>query len=185
MISFEPLTPANWIALVELFGDKGACGGCWCMYWRCNVAEYNRQKGTGNREAFQKIVERSSPGVLGYVSNIAVGWCAIAPRKEYIRLENSKILKRIDDKVVWSVSCFFIKKEFRRKHLSVPLLKATVDFAFGKGAHIIEGYPIEVVSGSLPDTFAWTGVMATYAKAGFKEVERRSATRPIMRLYKH
>jgi len=33
------LSPALWPALVELFGPRGACGGCWCMYWRLEKGE--------------------------------------------------------------------------------------------------------------------------------------------------
>ncbi len=29
-----PLTPELWPALERLFGAHGACGGCWCMWWR-------------------------------------------------------------------------------------------------------------------------------------------------------
>ena len=182
MIGFEPLTPANWNALIELFGEKGACGGCWCMYWRCNAADYNRQKGIKNKNAFKKIVDRISPGILGFVDNIPAAWCAIAPRQEYIRLANSKILKPVDGEAVWSVSCFFIKKQYRRNHFSVPLLKAAVEFAFLNGAGHVEGYPIDTSRGPVADTFAWTGILSTYKNAGFIEVERRSETRPIMRL---
>ena len=93
-------------------------------------------------------------------------------------------MKPVDDKKVWSVSCFFITKEFRRKGLSVPLLKAAIDFAISKGANIVEGYPTEPTTGRMADAFAWTGIAATFQKAGFKEVERRSKGRPIMRYFK-
>jgi len=33
----------------------------------------------------------------------------------------------------------------------------------------------------MPDVFAWTGFASAFKKAGFKEVIRRSETRPIMR----
>jgi hypothetical protein len=35
----------------------------------------------------------------------------------------------------------------------------------------------------MPDAFAWTGISAAFQSAGFKEVARRSETRPIMRFY--
>ena len=181
---FLPLTIATWGDLVELFGDKGACGGCWCMYWRARAAGFNNQKGEANKKAMKKLLKKSSPGIMAYVRDKAVGWCAVAPRDEYIRLETSRILKPVDDKKVWSVSCFFITKEFRRKGLSVPLLKAAIDFAISKGANIVEGYPTEPTAGRMADAFAWTGIAATFQEAGFKEVERRSEGRPIVRYFK-
>lgn len=113
--TFLPLTVATWNDLVELFGHKGACGGCWCMYWRLKAADYDKQKGEGNKKAMKKLQAKSSPGIIAYTKGKAIGWCAVAPRDEYIRLETSRILKPVDDKKVWSVSCFFITKEFRGK----------------------------------------------------------------------
>ena len=52
-LSFHPLTPERWPDLERLFGVRGACGGCWCMWWRLPRATYNEQKGEGNREAFR------------------------------------------------------------------------------------------------------------------------------------
>jgi hypothetical protein len=102
-------------------------------------------------------------------------------------LAGSRILGPVDDNPVWSISCFFVKKEYRRKGLSLPLLKAAVGFAFSNGAGIVEGYPVEAGPqdggrGAIPDVFAWTGLAATFLAAGFAEVARRSPRRPVMRL---
>ena len=182
-IAYRPLTKETWPALEKLFGAKGACGGCWCMYWRLTASAFNEQKGETNRRAFQQIVEQGfSTGVLAFDKETAVGWCAIAPREQLKRFETSRVLKPVDDKPVWSVHCFFMKKEYRNKGLSVPLLKAAIDYATSKGAALIEGYPIELLKGKTPDVFVWTGLAQTFLRAGFKEVARRSETRPIMRL---
>ena len=183
-VSFHPLTPDRWDDLQRLFGPRGACGGCWCMYWRSTASDYNRFKGEGNKKAFGKIVKKASPGIIAYSDGKPAGWCAIAPRKDYVRLEKSRILKPVDDKPVWSIVCFFIDKQFRNKGLSKQLLLSAVDFALSKGAEIVEGYPVEPKAGKIPDVFAWTGFSGTFLKAGFKEVERRSEVRPIMRYYK-
>jgi GNAT superfamily N-acetyltransferase len=181
---FEPLNKNNWKDFEMLFGVKGACGGCWCMSWRLRAADFNKNKGDAHRKAMKGLVKKSSPGILAYANEKPTGWCAVAPREEYLRFENSKLLQRVDDKPVWSVSCFFIAKEFRRKGLSLPLLKAATDFAFDKGAEIVEGYPIDAKKGRMPDVFVWTGLASVFEKAGFKEVLRRSEGRPIMRFYK-
>ena len=111
----------------------------------------------------------------------AIGWCAVAPREEYSRLARSRVLKPVDDKEVWSVVCFFIRSAYRKKGISAGLLKAAVEFAAERGAKIVEGYPIEPKSDSYPPVYAWTGFAGAFKKTGFKEVERRSLTRPIMR----
>ena len=180
--TFQPLTTETWEDFVELFGDKGACGGCWCMTWRLKSADFEKQKGERNKKTIEQLVKKNKPiGVLAFSDNKAVGWCAVAPRNEYKRLENSRVLKPVDDQPVWSVSCFFIQKNYRNKGLSKLLLKAAVAFAVSKGAKIVEGYPVESKMNRMPDVFAWTGFTSPFVKAGFKEVARRSETRPVMR----
>jgi hypothetical protein len=90
-------------------------------------------------------------------------------------------MKRIDNKPVWSVVCFFIKRDYRRKGLSVELLNASKVFVKMNDGKIIEGYPVEPKAAKSPDVFVWTGLASAFRQAGFKEIIRRSETRPIMR----
>ena len=181
-LSIHPLTPERFSDLERLFGPRGAVGGCWCMAWRFSRAEYDNNKGEGNRRAFKAIVAAGPPpGVIAYDAAVPIGWCAVAPREEYPVLARSRVLRKVDEQPVWSVSCFFIAKGHRRKGVSVQLLRAAVDFARTQGASIVEGYPVEPVKTEVPSVFAWTGLAPTFRKVGFKEVLRRSETRPIMR----
>lgn len=179
---FHPLTPERWGHLETLFGARGACGGCWCMLWRLKRSEFEKQKGDTNKAAFKAVVDSGeAPGILAYANGNAIGWCAVAPRETYPALDRSRVLKRIDDKPVWSIVCLFIAKEFRRKGVSVELLKAAAKYVRKRGGRLVEGYPVEPRKDSMPDVFAWTGVASAFLKAGFVECERRSETRPIMR----
>jgi len=183
-LSYHPLDKSGWKDFEKLFGERGACGGCWCMAWRLKNSDFQKQKGEDNKNSIRKIIySNEEPGILAYYENMAVGWCAVAPREKYIRLEKSKVLQRIDDKPVRSVSCFFVAKEFRRKGVSTELLKAAIEFCKSKGAKIIEAYPVVPYSENIPASFAWTGIPSAFEKAGFKEALRRSRTRPIMRYY--
>jgi hypothetical protein len=56
-LRFYPLTAERWEDLEELFGERGASGGCWCMWWRLKRSEFERQKGEGNRLALKRIVD--------------------------------------------------------------------------------------------------------------------------------
>lgn len=181
---FKELTKETWKDFELLFGERGACGGCWCMAWRLKPSEFKELQGAGNKKAMKKLVNKGeSIGIIAYEGKKPVGWCAVAPREEFVRLENSKVLKRIDDKPVWSVTCFFIDKKFRRQGLSSELLKGAVKFAKKKGAEILEGYPAVPYNENIPAAFAWTGIPSAFEKAGFEEAARRSKTRPIMRYY--
>jgi len=156
------------------------------MLWRLSPSEFEAQKGNGNRKAMQRLAQsKTSPGILAYDANTAIGWCAIAPREEYPKLNASRILKPVDEKPVWSVSCFFIHKAYRRKGISVKLLNAAAVYAKSKGAKIIEGYPVDPTKNNYPPVFAWTGISKAFQKAEFTECIRRSPTRPIMRREVH
>jgi GNAT superfamily N-acetyltransferase len=181
-LHFHPLTPDRWNDLTALFGERGACGGCWCMWWRLTSSQFNKQKGASNQEALKVLVDSGEiPGVLAYQNGQPIGWCAVAPREKYVRLETSRILKPVDDQAVWSVVCFFVAKQFRRQGVTVELLKAGIEFAKANGARIVEGYPVEPKNEKMPDVFVYTGMASAFRKAGFSEVARRSETRPIMR----
>ncbi len=182
---FISLTSENWKDIEKLFGPQGACAGCWCMWWKLSKSLFENQKGEKNKKAFKKIVQSDQvPGIIAYYKNEPVGWCAIEPREKYKRLETSRILQPVDEKTVWSIVCFFIKKGFRRKGVSKALIKAAVNYAEKKKAKIVEGYPIDLSKKeNYPDTFAYHGSMSSFKSAGFKEVLRRSESRPIMRYY--
>lgn len=182
-LRFHPLTAGQWRDFESLFGPKGACAGCWCMYWRLRRSEFNAGKGEGNRRAMQRIVRSGEiPGLLAYEGKTAVGWCSVAPRERFSALGRSRILKPVDDQSVWSVVCFYIAKPYRRMGVTVALLRAAADYARSQGAKILEGYPVEPKEGKTPDVFAYTGLSSAFREAGFEEAARRSPTRPVMRL---
>ena len=183
-LNFYPLDKSRWKDFEKLFGERGACGGCWCMAWRLKRSEFQKQSGEGNKKAVKKLVNANETiGILAYYNDEPIGWCAVAPRDKYVRLENSKVLKRIDDKPVWSISCFFIDKKYRRHGISTELIKAVIKFCKSKSVKIIEAYPTVPYSENIPAAFAWTGIPSAFEKAGFKEAVRRSKTRPMMRYY--
>jgi GNAT superfamily N-acetyltransferase len=151
------------------------------MWSRLARSKYEAQKGAKNKQAMKKMVDGGqTTGILAYQNGAAIGWCSVAPRESFIRFEKSRILKPVDEQPVWSVVCFFITKDHRRSGLTAKLLKAAIDFVRERGGRIVEGYPVETTK-KQADAFVWTGLASTFVKAGFKEVERRSETRPIMR----
>jgi GNAT superfamily N-acetyltransferase len=183
-IHFHPLAPERWGDFEKLFGERGACGGCWCMSWRIARSEFNRQKGEGNKQAMKAIVDSGEvPGIIAYDGDKPIGWCSVAPRKAFPALERTRVLQPVDDQPVWSIVCFFIAKSYRHKGISVQLLKTAIKYAEQHGCRILEGYPFEPKQPKLPDPFVWTGLASAFRKAGFREVLRRSETRPIMRYF--
>ncbi len=181
-VMYRPVTPSRWPHLEKLFGERGACGGCWCMVWRLPRQRWLAGRGAGNRRALKRLIASGrKPGVLAYLGREPIGWCAVAPRADYPALGRSRVLSPIDDEPVWSVSCLFVARPYRRQGVSIALLKAAVELAAKQGARVVEGYPVEPAMTRMPDAFAWTGIPSAFAQAGFREVVRRSKTRPIVR----
>lgn len=176
------LTKERWADFERLFGPRGACGGCWCMWWRIKRSQFDKQKGEANRRAMKKIVDGGEvPGLIAYAGGEPAGWCAVAPRETYVVLRGSRILKPVDEQPVWSIVCFYVARSHRRSGLTVRLIEAAVRFAQARGARVVEGYPVEPRQDRMPDAFMYHGLASAFLKAGFTEVERRSPTRPIMR----
>lgn len=181
--SVVPVAPAHWRLLVDLFGPHGACADCWCMWWRRPPPAWRSGKRGGNRRALHRLIARSSPppGVLALADGRAVGWCAVAPRQAYSRLDRSRVLAPIDDQPVWSITCLFVARDWRRQGLTTGLLEGAVQLAQNHGAACVEGYPIDPQGKTIAHAFLYTGCLSTFRKAGFLEVTRRSSTRPIVR----
>ncbi len=178
----RPLTPARWNDLVALFGPRGACGGCWCMWFRVPRAAFAAGKGEGNKRRLRSLLQRGVPlGVLAYRGRTPVGWCAVAPRTDYPQLARSRVLAPVDAQPVWSATCFFVAREARRQGVTRALLEGAAAFAARHGARMLEAYPVDARARQA-DAFVYHGIASTFEAAGWREVARRSPTRPIVRL---
>ena len=176
-----PLTSDRWSDFVQLFGKNGACAGCWCMWWRVERKDYRAGQYATNKRRMKKLVESGEkPGLLAFAGREAVGWIALAPREVYPGLANARTLKPVDDKPVWSVTCFFVAKEHRGQGVTTQLLNAAADYARKQGATLLEGYPNQP-GAPWPDAGMYTGVVSAFEKARFKVVAKPSNSRRIMR----
>ncbi len=177
----RPATPDRWADVEALFGQNGACGGCWCQWWKQSQADYRAGTGAPNKRAFKRSVEGGAlPGLLAYAGGQPVGWVAVEPRAAYVRLARPRTLVAVDDRPVWSVTCFYVARGWRRKGLMTVLLEAAAAHAKAHGAPALEGYPID----SRADqgaAFVFPCVYSTFLKAGFTEVARKARTRPVVR----
>ena len=177
-LRIESLTPKLWPAFEDLFGKKGACNGCWCMNWRIG-REYCRRSPDANKADFKEIVKRGpAPGLLAFEGDRAVGWCQLTPRNALPWLDRQWRLKRVDDLPVWSISCFYIRKGYRRKGVTSALIKGALKAAKDAGATALEAYPLDA---KLTGSSSWTGFASTFERLGFKTVARHTPPRPIMR----
>lgn len=178
----HPLTPERWDDLEALFGRRGACSGCWCMWWRTSRARFESNGNAGNRRAFRKIVRSGEvPGVLGYVGGEVVAWCSVAPRETYASLCRSRVLRPVDDAPVWSIACFYVARAHRGERMSLRMIRAAVDYVRERGGRVVEAYPTDPRGRRLQGVSSFMGVPSLFERCGFEVVARPSAAKVIMR----
>ena len=136
-IQVAPRTPTRWADLEIVFGDgRGACGHCWCMYWRMPRRDFEASIEAGTRQLFRARVEAGPPpGLLAYRSGAPVGWVQVGPRADVPgwngarRLTASTAEPPADDPRVWGISCFVTQSGCRRQGIATALLAGAVDWA--------------------------------------------------------
>lgn len=184
-VAVRNLRPTDWPVIETLFGEKGACGGCWCMSWRVPHGGklWEKNKGTPNRRAFKKLVESGKVyGCLAFSGAEPVGWCCIGPRGDFPRLATVKALQMPWKEDTWSVTCFYIRTAWRNRRVATALLRAAVKLARDNGAAELEGYPVRPYGkGSIPAAFAWTGVPRLFEEQKFVTITPPGHSRDIYR----
>jgi GNAT superfamily N-acetyltransferase len=179
-LEIHPLTADRWRDLESLFGPGGASGGCWCMWWRTGP-EFPTRKVATNKAAFKRVVAKGPPpGLIAYRDGKPAGWCEVCPRADLARLAGSRQLAPVDNKAVWSLPCFFVKRNARGLGIVGALIEEATRYARKHKAPALEAYPWDSDTKRAPAA-VYTGVASTFTKAGFVEVARRAPQRPIMR----
>ncbi|MEW6050210.1 MAG: GNAT family N-acetyltransferase [Candidatus Zixiibacteriota bacterium] len=186
-MTIRELRPTDWPHVEKLFGAKGACGGCWCMYWRIPHGGKMWREATGepNRKAMMKLIKAGKVlGVLAFDQDRPVGWCSFGRRTDFPRTETAKAYRRDDIDKVWSINCFYIDKEYRQQGLVYTLAETAIKAIKKRKGRIVEAYPVPLTKdgNKLPAAFVYTGPEAVFKKLGFKLVQRLSYSRPLYRL---
>jgi GNAT superfamily N-acetyltransferase len=183
----RPVSADDWPDIQALFGKNGACGGCWCMYWRLPRGGklWEENKGAKNKRAFKKLVTAGRVfGCLAFSGDEPVGWCCVGPRADFPRLERTKALTTQWGEQTWSLTCFYIRAGWRHRGVATALLKEAVKVARDNGAKELEAYPVRPRvdgPGEIPAAFAWTGVPRLFEKARFVNITPPGNSRDIFR----
>ena len=181
-VALKVLTPADWPGLEQLFGPRGATGGCWCMWWRRRGGKsWAACRGEANRLAFRDLVLSSAAkGIIAFNGDEPIGWCNFGPREDFQRLVASRVLQRPSKAKRWSIACFYVRAGWRRKGIAQLLLARATAEAFRRGAEEVEGYPKSYGSdGNSPAAFVWTGLPRMFEAAGFTPVKAEGSARVI------
>jgi len=178
----RPVDENNAADLARFSQRHGKFRYCSCMRWRMTSTEYRQATTQDRSDRLDALARGPAPaGVLAYLAEEPVGWCAVAPREHYRALERSRTLPRIDDQPVWSVVCFFVTSRIRRGGATRTLLDAAVEYARSRGAAVVEGYPVEPG----PRSYTYMGSPQTFRAAGFIDVTPAGQSRTVMRYHMH
>ncbi len=193
-LAIVPADEASWDDLQTIFGTTDYPSMCQCQRFKITGSQWGsvplaeraerlrEQTGCGNAGA------PSTSGLVAYLDDEPVGWCAIEPRTSYPRLLRARVPwtgrqeDRTDDSV-WAVTCFVTRKGFRLRGITYALARATIGFARDRWARAVEGYPmitrpgVEITWGELH-----VGSRDVFADAGFVEVSRPTPRRAVMRI---
>ncbi len=193
-LTIVPANEAAWADLQAIFGIAGYAGRCYCQHFKTRdrdwssltvAARQNRlreQAGCGNSRAV------TTTGLVAYLGREPAGWVAVEPRTAYPRLQWMRTVwsGRQEDKTddgVWAVTCFVVRKGYRKRGITYALAAATVGFARDRGARALEAYPMITTPGK---DITWgelyVGTRQVFAEAGFVEVSRPSPRRVVMRI---
>src|SRR5499433_760710 len=89
-----------------------------------------------------QLVRRGpSPGLLAFDGDLPVGWCQLTPRDALLWLDRMWWFQRVDDLPVWSTSCFFVRRDYRRQGIMTQLVAAAVKSENRGKAAVLGAYP--------------------------------------------
>jgi len=194
-VTVVPANEASWDDLRAIFGSRGYAAYCQCQRPKMRSwAEWRSLQVSGRMQRLEEQTQcgfasaRTTSGLVAYLDDEAVGWCAVEPRTAYARLLRTRIPWKgrdedRDDAGVWAVVCFVTRAGYRRRGVSRALARAAVDFARERGARALEGYPMLVEPGQ---DVTWgelnVGSRSVFADAGFDEVSHPTLRRVVMRI---
>jgi len=195
-ITVVPANEASWEDLQAVFGTRGSAPICQCQRFKLRRLESfgsfpAEERARRLREQTNSGDPRAgtTSGLVAYLDDEPVGWCAVEPRTEYEGLvRNNRVpwTDRDEDKTdgsVWAVACLFTRAGFRRRGISYVLACAAVDFARERGARAVEGYPLITTAGT---NVIWdellVGSPGVFAAAGLTQVSHPTKRRLVMRI---
>jgi GNAT superfamily N-acetyltransferase len=194
-VTIVPANEASWEDLQTVFGTRGSAAYCQCQRYKLQPKEAFRKFPVETRAG--RLREQTAcgypesattSGLVAYLDGEPVGWCAVEPRTHYEGLlRNIRVPweGRNEDKAddsVWAVTCVFARAGFRRRGVGYALVQAAVDFARGRGARALEGYPMLTNGQDITWGELNVGTPSMFNAAGLTEVSRPTKRRAVMRI---
>lgn len=187
-LEVEPALPERWDDVVAVMGTRGDAAWCWCQYFRFDARTMRESTRDLNRERLHEQVvadDGPPPGVLAYLEGEPVGWCAVAPKVSYPRLQRSPVTRTTGadppDRT-WVVSCFQVRPAARRRGVTTELLEGAIGLARDHDATAVEAYAVDPSRrSSVSSAELFHGPLSLFLRAGFEEVARPYSARVVVR----
>ena len=188
------IAPANQVTAADLdavYGTRGVGVVCRCQRYKLGRKESFRgvtAAGLRLRQLEQARCgdpDSETSGLVGFLDDEPVAWCAVEPRADYqglVRVFRVPWDGRNEvrtDRSVWAITCLYTRAGYRRRGISRVMATAAVGFARDNGAAAVEAYPI--AHGALTED-GHVGTPATFEAAGLREVHQPSLRRLVMRI---
>jgi GNAT superfamily N-acetyltransferase len=188
-----PANEVSWDDLVAVVGAARAFDSlCFCQRFKI-IREWRSLGEEGRAHRLRTQADCGYPdsdataGLVGYLDDEPVAWCAVEPRTAYIRLTRPVTWAgRNEDKAdegVWAVTCLITRTPYRWQGFTYQMIASAVEFAREHGAHAVEGYGMLTEPGN---KITWgelhVGSRNAFAAAGFREVIRPTKRRVVMRI---
>lgn len=189
-VSIISVADAPWDDVRTVFGTRGDPAGCWCQWFKQKHTDWTKTSPEERSAMLQEQVRECDPppGLIAYLDEEPVAWCAVEPRTRYSRLRTTKVVSEgspesWEDQGVWAVTCFVVRDEFRKRGISRALLDAAVEHAKAGGARVVEGYPVDVAAKKkVSAAELYYGALSTFEATGFTLVSRPTSGRAVVQL---
>lgn len=186
-IEVVPATSDTFADVEQALTGGGDGASCQCQWWTLPAKQFDTTTRAEREELLAaELAASPPPGLVARVDGAAAGWVRVGPRTRQPRLARTRAFalspEPWDDESVWAVTCFSIRKEFRRRGVMGALLEAAVDLARQNGARTLEAYPMDPSVKKLPSNELYLGVLSVFLDAGFTEVGRSHPHRAVVSL---
>lgn len=175
------LTPDTWgayAALMERHG--GVFGGCWCTWFHTMPADKERTY-EGNQRLKKCLVDEDrAHAALVFDGDEAVAWAQFGSPAELPNIRHRKQYEEETEVLPdYRVTCIFVDKRHRRKHLSDVALHGVVDLIAAAGGGTVEGYPHD--KGGKREAVLYSGTRTLFERTGFDYVRPKGQFNCVMR----
>jgi len=172
------LAPEHLAAFAALF--EASSSSCYCRYWHFTGTKNDwlarsAMEPDASRAENEERVRLGDPaarGLLAIDGGAALGWMKLAPRATLPKLRAQSVYRTLDlgeGDGVYSVGCFLVRPDARRRGVARALVAAAPDFVRAWGGRAIEAYPRRLAD-VLHDEEAWMGPEHLFLHAGFAPV---------------